>query len=53
MTKKSLYIYRDLHCWELSISWQSFGNDWKYDIKLGLKAIPEVRIEKGLLGMFF
>ncbi len=53
ITNKSLYIYRDLHCWEMSVSWSSFGTDWKYDIKLGLKAIPEVRIEKGVLGMFF
>jgi len=52
ITDKNLSVYRDLHCWELTVEWGEFGNDWRYNIKLGLKAIPEVRIERGVMGMF-
>jgi lipopolysaccharide assembly outer membrane protein LptD (OstA) len=49
---QSLSIYRDLHCWEASFSWNSYGGRWKYDLKINIKKIPEIKVTKGVFGIF-
>lgn len=49
---QSLSIYRDLHCWEASFSWNSYGGRWKYDFKINIKKIPEIKVTKGVFGIF-
>jgi len=49
---QSLSIYRDLHCWEAQFSWNSYGGRWKYDFKIKIKKIPEIKVTKGVFGIF-
>jgi lipopolysaccharide assembly outer membrane protein LptD (OstA) len=49
----SFGIVRDLHCWEAIFSFNQLGEQWRYDFKVRIKAIPEVSIGKGLLGYIF
>jgi lipopolysaccharide assembly outer membrane protein LptD (OstA) len=46
----SFGLVRDLHCWEAMLNFNQLGDDWRYDFKVRIKAIPEVSIGKGLLG---
>ncbi len=52
VTSTSLNLVRDLHCWELTLSINSFGEVWDYSLRLGLKDIPELKIERETLGGF-
>jgi lipopolysaccharide assembly outer membrane protein LptD (OstA) len=38
ITPTSLNIYRDLHCWDLSINWIPFGTFQRYSVDLKVKA---------------
>ncbi|QMU26814.1 putative LPS assembly protein LptD [Adhaeribacter radiodurans] len=38
MTYTSLNIYRDLHCWEMSISWVPFGEFQSYSININARS---------------
>ncbi|RDC63843.1 putative LPS assembly protein LptD [Adhaeribacter pallidiroseus] len=38
MTYTSLNIYRDLHCWEMSISWVPFGEYQSYSININARS---------------
>jgi hypothetical protein len=44
----SLDIYRDLHCWEMSISWIPFGQRKSYMVKINVKAstLQDLRITR-------
>ncbi len=43
-----LSLTRDLHCWELRLSWNMMGENQNLEISLHLKRIPEIKIEKGI-----
>mgnify|MGYP001074189909 CR=1 FL=1 len=49
---QSLSIYRELHCWEAQFSWNSYGGRWKYDFKVSIKKIPEIKVTKGVFSIF-
>ena len=49
----SFGLVRDLHCWEAMLNFNQLGDDWRYDFKVRIKAIPEVSIGKGLFGYIF
>ncbi len=52
VTNTSVSLVRDLHCWELTLAVNTFGDNWNYSMKIGLKAIPELKIERETLGDF-
>jgi lipopolysaccharide assembly outer membrane protein LptD (OstA) len=52
ITNTSVDLVRDLHCWELTLAVNTFGNSWDYSMKIGLKAIPELQIGRETLGGF-
>jgi len=45
-------LSRDLHCWEASFDFNQYGEHWRYDFKLQLKAIPEIKVGRGVIGIF-
>jgi lipopolysaccharide assembly outer membrane protein LptD (OstA) len=49
----SFGLVRNLHCWEAILNFNQLGDEWRYDFKIRIKAIPEVSIGKGLLGYIF
>lgn len=44
----SVNIYRDLHCWEMSMSWIPFGDRKSYQLSIGVKsgALKDLKIPK-------
>jgi lipopolysaccharide assembly outer membrane protein LptD (OstA) len=52
LINQRLSIYRDLHCWEAQFSWNSYGGRWKYDFTIKIKKIPEIKVTKGVFGIF-
>lgn len=49
----SLTMNRDLHCWKASFTISTYGENFKYDFGLSLKDMPEISIDKDLLGPLF
>ncbi len=49
VTSSRIELTRDLHCWELGMSYNTFGERWDYNIRLELKKIPELKFERGTL----
>ena len=52
VTNTRINITRDLHCWELAVSVNTFGDNWDYSLRFGLKDIPELKIGRETLGGF-
>jgi len=52
VTSTRLNLVRDLHCWELTLSVNTFGEVWDYSLRIGLKDIPELKIGRETLGGF-
>ncbi len=50
VTNSSINLKRDLHCWDLTLSINTFGNYWDYSIRFGLKDIPALGIGRETLG---
>jgi lipopolysaccharide assembly outer membrane protein LptD (OstA) len=50
VTNTGINLTRDLHCWELIVSVNTFGDYWDYSLRLGLKGIPDLTIGKETLG---
>jgi lipopolysaccharide assembly outer membrane protein LptD (OstA) len=48
---QQLGLYRDLHCWEATFSWETYGDRWQYDFRIQIKALPEIKLGKGLFGL--
>jgi hypothetical protein len=44
-THQSLYVVRDLHCWEILFNWHRYGDIWNYKLLIRIKKIPEIKIE--------
>lgn len=53
MTSQQIGLYRDLHCWEARAVWALSGYRRGYYIRLNIKALPEIKIEKrkGVIGL--
>jgi hypothetical protein len=50
--EQSVTVVRDLHGWEARFEWETFGEEWRYDVRLSIKAIPEIKLGKGIFGVF-
>ncbi|MEO0144546.1 MAG: putative LPS assembly protein LptD [candidate division WOR-3 bacterium] len=50
---QSISLKRDLHEWSADISYSSIGIFSSYDFRIYLIAIPEIKITRGLLNLFF
>lgn len=46
LTGENYSIYRDLHCWDAVFNFEKLGEQWRYDFKIRLKALPEIKVEK-------
>jgi len=53
VTSSRIALIRDLHCWDLSMSLNTFGDRWDYNLKLQLKKLPELKLERETLRTFF
>jgi hypothetical protein len=50
VTNSRINLTRDLHCWNLIMSVNTFGDDWNYSISLRLKDIPDLKLARETLG---
>jgi lipopolysaccharide assembly outer membrane protein LptD (OstA) len=46
-TSQRIEVYRDLHCWEANFVWIPTGGREGYYFKINVKALPELKIERG------
>ncbi len=46
---KSFNLKKDLHCWELTFSYNKYGDIWDYSFRLFIKEIPDIKIDKGFI----
>lgn len=51
LTEQSFVFRRDLHCWEGSFTWITTGYREGYYFRINIKALPEVKVEKGMAGL--
>jgi len=51
ITEQSFEFYRDLHCWEGRFTWIATGYREGYYFRINIKALPEVKVEKGMVGI--
>ncbi|NPB03738.1 MAG: LPS-assembly protein LptD [Thermotogae bacterium] len=49
---QSLSVGRDLHCWKLEARWSWFGGFSTYNVRIYVKAIPEIAVKRGVLDIF-
>ncbi len=49
---QALNVRRDLHCWVLEARWSWFSGISVYDVRIYVKAIPEIAIKRGVLDIF-
>ena len=44
----SLSIYRDLHCWEFSMTWVPFGRQqmWSFDLKVKSRILQDLKLSR-------
>lgn len=52
VTNSRINLVRDLHCWQLTLSVNTFGENWDYSMRIGLKDIPELKVGRETLGGF-
>jgi lipopolysaccharide assembly outer membrane protein LptD (OstA) len=50
--EQKVVLVRDLHAWEGRFEWETFGGEWRYDLRLSIRAIPEIKLGKGVFGVF-
>lgn len=48
LTQTSVSIYRDLHCWEFSMSWVPFGTlqSWSFDLKVKSSILQDLKLSR-------
>jgi len=51
MADQTIEIYRDLHCWEGRITWIPSGFREGFYFRINIKALPEIKLEKGGAGL--
>jgi len=49
----SVQLDREIHCWKASFRVSQYGELVKYDFSITLTDIPEISIDKGILGPLF
>lgn len=47
---ESFSVHRDLHCWDMEFNFDKYGETWRYDFQLKLKALPEIKVGKSVFG---
>ncbi len=47
LTSQSFKLHRDLHCWEAWFYWIPTGFRKGYYFRVNIKALPEIKVEKG------
>ena len=47
ITEQTFELYRDMHCWEGRFTWVASGYRKGYYFRINIKALPEVKVEKG------
>jgi len=46
-------LNRDLHCWSLEFSYTQYQENWNYSFRIGIKEIPDIKLEKNTIkGLF-
>lgn len=53
VTRSSFSLTRNLHCWELSMGFNRFGSNWDYSVKLDLRKLPEIKVERSTFRTLF
>lgn len=51
IVEQSFVFHRDLHCWEGTFTWIVSGVRQGYYFRINIKALPEVKLEKGMVGI--
>ncbi|HVP35603.1 MAG TPA: putative LPS assembly protein LptD, partial [Terriglobales bacterium] len=51
IVEQNFVFYRDLHCWEGTFTWIANGVRQGYYFRINIKALPEVKLEKGMVGI--
>jgi hypothetical protein len=51
VTEQTFDLYRDMHCWEGHFTWIASGYRKGYYFRINIKAMPEIKIEKGQGGL--
>ncbi len=51
VTEQTFELYRDMHCWEGHFTWVASGYRKGYYFRINIKAMPEIKIEKGQGGL--
>ncbi len=46
ITTQSFNIYRDLHCWEMSFSWQPIYDYYSFQINVKASALQDIKVTK-------
>jgi len=49
---QSLALTRDLHCWRLDFSWNTFGDAWVYNLSFVIKNLPDIELKRGFFDLF-
>ncbi len=45
LISQTLYVYRDLHCWQATLSWYPTGFNKGFHFKLNIKDFPQIKLE--------
>ena len=45
LISQTLYVYRDLHCWQATFSWYPTGFNKGFHFKLNIKDFPQIKLE--------
>jgi lipopolysaccharide assembly outer membrane protein LptD (OstA) len=51
IVEQSYSLARDLHCWQASFVYRTYGNDWTYYFQIAIKAHSEIMYERGPRGI--
>lgn len=51
ITEQTFELHRDMHCWEGRFTWIVSGYRQGYYFRINIKALPEIKIEKGRGGI--
>ncbi len=49
---QSLSLIRDLHCWRMDFSWNTFGDAWVYNLSFVIKNLPDIELKRGFFDLF-
>ncbi len=45
LISQTIYVYRDLHCWQATFSWYPTGFNKGFHFKVNIKDIPQIKVE--------